>query len=288
MNEFGGPANSSKFIMRINPKGQSWLGQTAAQNTGDLIFFTDSVNLPGKSYVFSEVRRHGYGPLERRPTTQFFSELTATIILDRKGNNLGLFNRWMDFILGSEDLMMETKNELIDFYTGGQGYAYELAYPISYLTDIDIFILDQHLSYGTQIDPETNSIAHYKLYDAYPAAVGDIDLNWNNNNTIARIPVTFQYKFWQAVQHNVSTGAGDAVSAGTTNDSGLPNLGFDIAIGPGGIEAGVTATGSAGSVRVGTSGVTGTLRSGIGDISLDPTGRVTTTANIPLGVTTKL
>lgn len=285
MNEAGGPANSSKFIMRIVPKGGSWLAASGADVASDLIFFIDSVNLPGKSTSLVDVRRFGYGPLERRPTTNFHSELTCTVIVDRKGNNVGLFNRWMDFIIGNEQLMSETKNEMIDQFGGGNGYAYEVAYPYSYQADIDIFLLDQHIGYGSQVEPENNSVIHYRIYDAYPNAIGDIDLNWNNNNTIARVPLSFQYKFWKAEQHNVSTGLGNVVGAGNTPDSGLPNVGVDISIGPGGIEGGVTVLGENGSVRVGTSGVTGTLRTGIGDVTLNPGGRVTSQVNIPIGTT---
>lgn len=285
MNEAGGPVKSSKFVMRIVPKGGSWLAASGADQASNLMFFIDSVNLPGVNHIFSDIRRFGYGPLERRPLNQIFSELTCTVILDRKGNNLGLFNRWMDFIIGVEPLMYETKNEMIDQFTGGNGYTYEVAYPYSYQADIDIFVLDEYVKYGGQVDPERNCVVHYRIYDAYPSNIGDMDLNWNNNDTIARFPMTFQYKFFKAEQHSVSTGASGALSAGTTTDSGLPNVGVDISIGPGGISGGVNVLGENGSVRVGTDGVTGTLRSGIGDVTLNPGGRVTSQVNVPIGVT---
>lgn len=271
--------------MRIVPKGGSWLESSGAQQASDLMFFIDGTNLPGMFHIFSDIRRFGYGQLERRPLNQIFSELTCTIMLDRKGNNLGLFNRWMDFIIGVDPLMSETKNEMINQFTGGNGYTSEVAYPHSYQCDIDIFILDEYVEYGTQVDLEKNSVVHYRLYDAYPSAVGDMDLNWNNNDTIARFPVTFQYKFFKAEQQSVSTGISGTVGAGKTTDSGLPNVGVDISIGPGGVSGGVTVLGENGSVRVGTNGVTGTLRTGIGDVTLNPGGRVTGQVNIPISPT---
>lgn len=288
MNEAGGPVNSSKFIMRIAPKQSSWVDRAASDLVNDLVFFIDSVNLPGKFHSFSDIRRFGYGQLERRPNFQTFSEITCTVILDRKGNNLGFFNRWMDYILGSGGLMTETKNEMIGQNGGLTGYTHEHAYPDTYLTDIDIFVLDQHINYGDQVDPEKNCVVHYKLHDAYPSSIGDTDLNWNNNNTIARAPIIFQYKFWEATQHTLSTGQSSVVSSGTTNDSGLPNVGVDISIGPGGISGGVSVLGENGSVRVGSDGrVTGALRTGIGDINIEPNGRVSTQVNIPLSLTSE-
>ena len=217
----GDPANASKFSMTIFPKpgtvisglgGESTTRQTnnridnlnQINKTGDLSYMIDSVNLPGKTFINSDIRRNGYGFLERRPLHQTFSEVTITVIADQSGKAISFFNNWMDKTLATHEQLFTNKG-----ITSGdifKGYSSSVSYPSDYLCDMEIYVLPE--AEGSQFDAHTT----YKVFDVFPSAIGDVDLNWNNNNTIIRFPVTFQYKLWVHVESNTEMqGGGDTV-----------------------------------------------------------------------------
>lgn len=194
-----GLAKSSRFLMRINAPSFpehfiNKYGKYLGINNLDL--YCNSLNLPGKSFVNSDIRRFGYGNIERRPHNVSYSELTADFYLDMKGSQLNFFNAWMDYILGVKDI----PGAVTGFSEQAQeSYSHEVAYPNTYLTTVDIYLLREDVNPKRQQDLSDISVRHYKIHDAFPSTIGDVDLAWQNQNTLMRFPVTFQYKTFEDV-----------------------------------------------------------------------------------------
>jgi hypothetical protein len=43
-----------------------------------------------------------------------------------------------------------------------------------------------------------------KLYDAFPIAMGDIGLSWNQNDSYVGIPITFSYYKWKRTDISIN------------------------------------------------------------------------------------
>jgi len=192
----GGLAKSSRFVLRINNAGMPnhflTVSPMATIFRPDLEFYCTSVNLPGKTFINEDIRRFGYGTIERRPTGMTFSEITTTFLVDNQGTQSRFFNSWMDYIYGISDGIRDSKTlQQMNGTPADVGFVFETAYPSTYLTNIDIFLLNENIEVTAQTDLSRAAVLHYQVIDAFPIVVGDMDLNWNNNNQLAAFSVTF-------------------------------------------------------------------------------------------------
>jgi hypothetical protein len=58
--------------------------------------------------------------------------------------------------------------------------------PSIYQVDMQVYSLDRN----------DNILKEYTFRDAFPLTIGQIALDWDDNNRIATFPVTFQYNYW--------------------------------------------------------------------------------------------
>jgi len=84
--------------------------------------------------------------------------------------------------------------QIVNYSTSGGDMAsvsdmlpYEIAYRDDYSATITIKFYNPHPT-GTN-----NTYYETVLYDAFPTAVGEVDLAWENNDSYATLPVSFSY-----------------------------------------------------------------------------------------------
>lgn len=140
-----------------------------------------AANLPGVSALVTDVRRQGYGPLERRITGLTFNDLNVTFLLDNNGDVLHFFDRWLREIYSYSKLPGEGSVDEITGGTLGQVGFYD-----DYVGTIKI----------TMYDAYTQKIATYTLIDAFPGQVNQVDLSWRQVDEIAELQVTFYYRHY--------------------------------------------------------------------------------------------
>lgn len=141
----------------------------------------ERINQPGIQLMTSSVRRQGVGPLEKKPFSAGFNDVSVSFIGDARGITHQFFYVWMSSIIGFDN-MPQAGVALDSFY----GKPFELSYRDSYKTTIDIVTYDEI----------QKKIGVIKLYNAYPIALGEIQRDWSNINDLVRIPVTFTYSHW--------------------------------------------------------------------------------------------
>jgi hypothetical protein len=155
---------------------------TNAETARTLKYWCEVGQLPGISVATHEVRRYGYGPFERKPTTVTFKDINVTLLSDGNGNNWDLFQKWIQYIHN------------FDLERAGNGRTntnfgmriFQTNYKVNYATDIRIKSYD-----------DTGKLKlHIKLCEAYPIFLGDINLSWGDTNSIMRIPLTFTFFTW--------------------------------------------------------------------------------------------
>lgn len=163
--------------------------QRTLEDTRVLSFLCDSASLPGVSLATSEIRRYGYGPVEKKPYAPIFVDSSMSFLVDGDRFIQNFFTRWMSSIVNFRSdpygkVLIANTNTL---------KAYEVNYKNQYATDILI----------TTVDEKGTDIITIQLKQAYPILMGDIALSWGDTDSIARLPVTFTYTTWDISSLNL-------------------------------------------------------------------------------------
>jgi hypothetical protein len=183
INNLGGLQRSNQFYVTIpNPRIlQGDIGPIT------LPFLTESAVLPGVSLATSEIRRYGYGPTEKKPYAPVFTDQQMTFLGDGSGVVHKFFYKWMNGIIKYDE-----------FPRGRPGYnnvrPFEVEFKRNYAVDITISCIDEI----------EKKIIEVTLYDAFPIFVGDVALNWADNDSFVRFPVTFTYYKWKRTDININ------------------------------------------------------------------------------------
>jgi hypothetical protein len=168
--EFGVP-----FVMRPN-----------VENASTLSLLCESTALPGVALQTSEIRRYGYGPLEKKPYLPAFVDTTFTFLADGSGLIQKFFYKWMNSIVKFDEM---------PYGPGGEyGMPFEVSYKDTYATDIVI----------TTVDEANNDILNVRLRNAFPIFMGDVSLSWADSDSIARVPITFSFYNWKIENININ------------------------------------------------------------------------------------
>lgn len=175
INMRGGLAKPSQFFVRITPPSQL----VYSDYSREAMFFCDAIQLPGLNYSTVPVRMASYDIPELRPNATNFTSVNSSFIVDADGKALGYFQKWLALI---NNWSVDTQGVM-----SGTKLAYgEWNYPEEYEGTVEIH----------HFEPSGNEIIKYELYKAYPVQVGDINVSWEQNDSIMRLPVVFAYKNW--------------------------------------------------------------------------------------------
>ena len=176
INSLGGLQRSNHFYVTIpNPR-------ILSGDIGPVLlpFLTDTTSLPGVSLATSEIRRYGYGPIERKPYAPIFTDTQMSFYGDASGTVHKFFYKWMTGIVKFDNGIHGKRgyNELNPF---------EVEYKKDYAVDIII----------TTMDEKERKLMEFKLYDAYPIAMGDIGMSWAETDGFVKIPITLTFNRWK-------------------------------------------------------------------------------------------
>lgn len=179
INNGRGLAKPNMFFVRITPP--STLVSSAFPR--EAVFFCDAAQLPGINFNSQPIKVSGYGTSELRPTEAAFSPLNTTFIVDSRGRAFRFFQQWLA-------LINNWSRESTGVMQGTQLAYGEWNYPSTYEGTVEILALDP--SGG----PEGREIISYQLSKAFPLQVGDVNVAWEMNDSIMRLPVVFAYNTW--------------------------------------------------------------------------------------------
>lgn len=209
INSNGGLTKSSKFLVDITVPAIS------ADTSAGMEFYCDSAQLPGIAMQTDEVRTAGYGNIEKRPYASIFQDVPCTFFLDSDGRVLKFFHRWMQLVYNFND------NMSIDRETAAGLPTNTFAYPKDYYGEIRIL----------HYDDKSDVVITYILSEAYPIAIGEVQVDWSQSDTLTRLPVTFTYKWWstemldQGYMNEKTATRAEALSTNQTRiDRNLENI----------------------------------------------------------------
>ena len=163
-NVFGdgkGYAKQSNYEMFIIPPSNILLSDNAKAAVAPLRFRIESAELPGRSIITTDYKRHGYGLTNKVGYGVVYPDVSVTMICD---NNLGekrFFNAWQSMIVGNHTRQQDYKKySSVGYYQRYIGTAAILQYS------------DQ--------SEEDNPTPIYTLglAEAYPIIVNSMPLQW--------------------------------------------------------------------------------------------------------------
>lgn len=180
-----GVLESSNLVVEIAfpaASGLNTFATTFSNVVQNIRFMAEATNLPGASLMTTEIRRHGYGVVEKKPYVPLFTDLNIVFRSDKEGQLYTLFQTWMKMIINFD------ARGSINSVTGvlpGQSL-YEVAYKENYMATIILHVMDNR-------GREPLSLI---LLEAYPIFLGEIPMSWGAVNDYMKIPVKFTFKDW--------------------------------------------------------------------------------------------
>ena len=185
INKFGGPSHPGLFqVMFINPPFV--FGSNAQAR--DLTFFCKSVAIPGMN-----VETQTYSAVAQRPkqfaTGMGSDNLNCIFMLDSNHQIVRFLHGWMQ--------------NVVNYSTGGGNLAevdgklpYEVGYKDEYACRIVIRHYSSHQkdrSFLERLGGIDKPYYEVTLDNAFPVAIGDVDLAWDQSNSFAQCGVSFAY-----------------------------------------------------------------------------------------------
>jgi hypothetical protein len=166
-----------------------------------------------------DIRRYGYGPIEKNPYVSHHNDPNFQFIADGKMAIWTYFQQWMKLII-NYDMRAGIMGRTGVGAPGGERardqLPYEIAYKEDYAVDVEVIL------YSWEGEKRQKIV----LREAYPIFVGDIPLNWDDVNRYVQIPVTLTMFDWYNETVNVRGGREErrppAVQLGYTNPEVRP------------------------------------------------------------------
>lgn len=186
-----GILQTNKFIVEMTVPTVSFFDvKDRISFNRNLSFRIEKIKLPGLNLNNVDTARYGVGPTQKFPIGIRFTETSMTIIENRQFNYWLLFNNWI---------------QKIYHYTGtlhGRNKpSYTLEYKQKYVTDIKISIFNNegtrdYVLPNANAKPNASNFGEIILKDAYPIAVNDMPLDWEQTNTLFKPVVNFAFTDW--------------------------------------------------------------------------------------------
>jgi len=179
-----GLLRNNKFLLNFSPPRILLNDRTYKNDViKNIEFWCESLSLPGVSLSTSEVRRYGYGVMEKKPFVAAFNDINFTFYCDSNSNLLLYFQRWMKLISN-----YDTFQGITGTNTGvvNNHLPYELSYKDDYTTTLAITVHKDSGEKSIKINCQ----------HAFPISIGEIPLSWNDSVTLLRVPVVMTYMDW--------------------------------------------------------------------------------------------
>lgn len=181
------PTNSFLVTLapfKLNSNASGHLTRFMNDSASTFVMRCDSAVLPSiRLNTDDNVRRYGYGPVERVAHSVQFNEIVLTWIVDGKAKIVQFFNNWMHSIVnfnskGGADMHGERYSYRVPFSP------YEVGYKDDYANSkMTIFVYDKTF----------DKVMEYSLYDIFPVGINEIPVSWSDTDSMMKFSVSFVF-----------------------------------------------------------------------------------------------
>lgn len=150
-----------------------------------LMMRCESIILPTPSLLEEEnIRRYGYGPVEKVPYGVQFSDVSMTWLVDSNSEIIDFMHQWMNTIVmhDSPGANMAQSSEK----RGGLGgyRPFEVGYKDGYTNPIvRVYVYNRQLQ----------TVTEYEMFDVFPMNIQSMNLAWSDENQVQKLTVNFAY-----------------------------------------------------------------------------------------------
>ena len=145
-----------------------------------LSYMAKSVSVPGKSIGTIDAKR--FGPVYKVANDLIVDTVSMTFMLSEDWREHAFFDGWVSGIMGQ--VKKGTGSTVMN--TGGQRQLYTLSYYEDYVSTVKIIPLDRQGGRSSTIS----------LFEAWPSAIGPVEMSWGGEAEIATFNVTWAFKDW--------------------------------------------------------------------------------------------
>jgi hypothetical protein len=151
----------------------------------NLIMRCESIILPTPSLLEEEnIRRYGYGPVEKIPYGVQFSDVAMTWLVDSNSEIIDFMHQWMNTIVmhdspGANMAQTSQKRDNLNNYR-----PFEVGYKDGYTNPIvRVYVYNRQLQ----------TVTEYEMFDVFPMNIQSMNLAWSDENQLQKLTVNFAY-----------------------------------------------------------------------------------------------
>jgi hypothetical protein len=154
-----------------------------------LVMRCENVILPTPSLLEEEnIRRYGYGPVEKVPYGVQFSDVSMTWLVDSKSEIIDFMHQWMNTIVSHDSPGISGDGTTISnssYRDKLGGYSpFEVGYKDAYTNPVvRIYVYNR----------QQQAVTEYEMFDVFPMNIQSINLSWSDENQIQKLTVNFAY-----------------------------------------------------------------------------------------------
>lgn len=199
-----GLARDNLFFVTITPPG-GLLGMPSS----DLSFFCKTVQLPGLNVNTMDVLTQGFGIQEKRPIALPLENLNTIFMVDSNFGVKRFFQSWIQSVINYDNSEGYTKSV--------KGMTpYQVNYKQNYVGVMEVLVY----SFNSE------AIKYrYRFKNVFPVTIGNVDVAWENNDSIMSLPVSFSYDVYQ---HDGFDQSGALITGDTEYITSFGNFGRAI------------------------------------------------------------
>jgi hypothetical protein len=179
---------TASYYTQLGNQMQKKIGE---YGSGYFNFKCEAAALPGRT--FSLIEQKTYGPVQRHPIANFYSDVKLTFICSDNMFEKIFFDSWfecmsvsnIDAISGSAIELIHKSNSV----KTGLGVRFDFAYKDEYTCNIRIKQYDV-----TGSEEKTYIMT---LLDAFPYSIDTMPLSWRGTDSYHRISVSFTYRYYE-------------------------------------------------------------------------------------------
>lgn len=171
--------------------------------------FCHASQIPGVVLNYTEIPYQG--TLITIPTTRYFNEWSVTVTNDANFVMRTNLEKWVETISNGFGLAEKPALGLGSVLSFGRGKTNTLDLRNA-LQDVWV------IHYSNALAPRPTAI--YRMYDAFPADLSSIELDWGTNDSLEEYTVTFRYQYWRRITLNLGMfgGLGSALNSSAISE----------------------------------------------------------------------
>jgi hypothetical protein len=164
------------------------LTRFVTQKRNTLVLRCESIVLPAPALLEEEnIRRYGYGPVEKIPYGVQFSDVTMTWLVDKNSELVDFMHQWMNTIVMHDSpnaSMTPSTNPDVQRPDLTNYSPYEVGYKDGYTNPIvRVYVYNR----------QNQTVIEYEMYDVFPMNIQSMNLAWADENQDQKLTVTFAY-----------------------------------------------------------------------------------------------